>query len=374
MKPLASVVICSYNYDRFLGEAIDSALNQTYPHVEVIVVDDGSTDQSREVIAQYGNRIVPVLQENAGHDTAINSGFQVSRGEVVCFLDSDDALFPTAVECAVDALRDPAIVKVHWPLCIVDEHGCRTDKLLPGNELPHGDLSEVVITQGPQSYLTPPTSGNAWARRFLAQVCPIRPLENRAGTADDQLSMLAPLFGRVAAIESQSVFRAHGHNNYWGRSLDDLATTLRDYEQCCDVLSGVCRSQGITVDPERWKRESWFHRLHDALQEIVDFVPEGHSFILVDGDRWGTGEWVAGRRRIPFLEHEGTYWGRPAADVEAIQEVERLRLAGASFLVIGWPAFWWREYYPHWNNYLCSTFRCAVETERLAVFDLAARV
>ena len=64
--PLASVIINNYNYGRFLRGAIDSALNQTYPHTEVIVVDDGSTDGSPEVIATYKNRIVPVLKTNGG--------------------------------------------------------------------------------------------------------------------------------------------------------------------------------------------------------------------------------------------------------------------------------------------------------------------
>jgi glycosyltransferase involved in cell wall biosynthesis len=63
-KPLVSIIIPNYNYGLFLQDAITTALNQTYPHTEVIVVDDGSTDNSREVIAGYDNRIVPVLNEN----------------------------------------------------------------------------------------------------------------------------------------------------------------------------------------------------------------------------------------------------------------------------------------------------------------------
>ena len=173
-QPLASIVICSYNYGRFLAEAIDSALNQTYPDVEVIVVDDGSTDDSCDVIRRYRDRVVPVLKDNEGHDAAINTGFRLSTGQVVCFLDSDDGLFPTAVESAVKAMRDSDVVKVHWPLCVVDEQGHRTGKLLPGGWLPEGDLRDTVLRQGPHSYPSPPTSGNAWARRFLERVCPIR--------------------------------------------------------------------------------------------------------------------------------------------------------------------------------------------------------
>src|SRR4051794_6220176 len=92
-----SVIINNYNYSAYLREAIDSALDQTYPHVEVVVVDDGSTDDSREIISKYGTKVIPVLQNNGGQGAAFNSGFAASRGEIVCFLDADDGLRRDAV-------------------------------------------------------------------------------------------------------------------------------------------------------------------------------------------------------------------------------------------------------------------------------------
>src|SRR5262249_8062926 len=108
----ASIIINNYNYGRFLNDAINSALAQSYPNVEVIVVDDGSTDNSREIIAGYGDRIVPVLKENRGQPSAFNAGFATSGGDVILFLDSDDALLPTAVERAVGLFQNPGVVKV----------------------------------------------------------------------------------------------------------------------------------------------------------------------------------------------------------------------------------------------------------------------
>ncbi len=82
---LASIIISSYNYAQFLREAIDSALKQTHKNTEVIVVDDGSTDNSTEIIASYEDRIVPVLKKNRGQASALNAGVSVSSGEVIFF-------------------------------------------------------------------------------------------------------------------------------------------------------------------------------------------------------------------------------------------------------------------------------------------------
>ena len=99
--PLVNIIINNYNYGRFLREAIDSALNQTYSNIEVIVVDDGSTDDSREIIAGYGKRIIPVLKKNGGQATAFNEGLKASQGEIICFLDADDWFAPNKVEVII---------------------------------------------------------------------------------------------------------------------------------------------------------------------------------------------------------------------------------------------------------------------------------
>src|SRR5258708_31462520 len=87
--PLVSIVINNYNYARFLSKAIDSALAQTYRNVEVIVVDDGSTHNSVQIIRAYGDRVVPVLKENGDHGSAFNAGFARSQGDPVWFLHAD---------------------------------------------------------------------------------------------------------------------------------------------------------------------------------------------------------------------------------------------------------------------------------------------
>ena len=371
--PLVSIVIDNYNYGGFVAEAIDSALAQTYPDTEVIVVDDGSSDGSREVIAAYGDRVRPLLKENGGQASAFNAGFGLARGEVILFLDADDALLPTAAAEAVDLLRGPGVAKAHWPLWEVDAQGRRSGRLIPGAALPEGDFRAAVIRQGPDSYVFSPTSGNAWTRGFLERVLPMPEREYRIG-ADAYLCELAPLLGNIKrASTPQGHYRVHGKNNYVVMSFDEkIALHLRLYEQFSDALSRHCRQMGIAVDVETWKRHSWFHRLREAAAAIAAIVPPGAPFILVDDDAWGTGEVVAGRRRIPFLERDGQYWGPPADDEVAIAELERLRRLGAGFMVFAWPAFWWLDHYAGLHRYLRERFTCVIEDERLIAFDLQA--
>jgi glycosyltransferase involved in cell wall biosynthesis len=98
---LVSAVIPSYNYGAFVGKAIDSVLNQTHSNIECIVVDDGSTDNTREVVAKYGDRVRYIYQKNAGLPDARNTGVKAARGEFVGFLDSDDEWDPKFVEVAL---------------------------------------------------------------------------------------------------------------------------------------------------------------------------------------------------------------------------------------------------------------------------------
>src|SRR5260370_21703294 len=165
----ASIVRSRYNYGSSLANCIDSALEQTYHHTEVIVVDDGSTDNSRDIIARYGNRVTPLLKENGGQASALNAGFRASRGEVVIFLDSDDLLLPTTVEKVIPLFEDGRAAKAHWPPWSVDPRGTKTGKVMYP-ELPEGDLREAVVARGPHGYGWPPTVGDAWCRAFLGQI------------------------------------------------------------------------------------------------------------------------------------------------------------------------------------------------------------
>jgi glycosyltransferase involved in cell wall biosynthesis len=103
---LVSVIVPTYNYAHFVTEAVDSALAQGYPQHEIIVVDDGSTDDTRAALARYGDRVRYLYQANQGLSAARNTGIRAAEGEYVALLDADDAWHPRKLELQVAYLRD----------------------------------------------------------------------------------------------------------------------------------------------------------------------------------------------------------------------------------------------------------------------------
>jgi len=122
-----SVIIPAYNHARYLAEAIDSVLAQTYAPLEIIVVDDGSTDGTPAVAASYGDRIRYIRQENAGVGAARNNGIAAARGEYLAFLDSDDIWLPEKLEREIALFdADPQLGFVHCGVEKFDESGQTT--------------------------------------------------------------------------------------------------------------------------------------------------------------------------------------------------------------------------------------------------------
>ncbi|MBW8892360.1 MAG: glycosyltransferase family 2 protein [Burkholderiales bacterium] len=198
MAPSVSIVICNYNYAGFLGEAIASALAQTVP-CQVVVVDDGSTDDSRRLLADADPRVEVVLQANGGQLAAYNRGFAACTGDVVIFLDADDALEPQAA-ATVAPLFDEGVAKVHFRLRMVDADGRAIGGCVP-HMLACGDVLAPLVRHG-LLYASAPGSGNAYRRSVLARLFPLPvDLADRVG-ADFFTIYGAAAFGSVASCEA----------------------------------------------------------------------------------------------------------------------------------------------------------------------------
>lgn len=264
--PWVTIIVNNYNYGRYLAAAIDSALAQTYEKTDVVVVDDGSTDQSREIIASYSDRVTPIYQENSGQAAAFNAGLREARGDLIVFLDADDVLLPHIAAQLAQALNDePGLAKIEYRMRVIDRDGTVREELKPPAHLPlrSGNIVRYV-TSIPYDVTWMATSGNAFARRVLDGIFPIPAQSYGRVGADWYLSHLTPLFGPVRFIEDVGAYyRVHGENNYEGTvlRLDSIRNTIRYMH----VTNGYIRTYASTLGLP--------HRIEDTRGPIsVSFV------------------------------------------------------------------------------------------------------
>jgi Glycosyl transferase family 2 len=211
--PLVSILINNYNYGRFLGEAIDSALNQRYPRVEVVVVDDGSTDNSRDIINEYADRIVPVFKQNGGQASAFNAGFATSQGEIICFLDSDDIFAPGKVAHVVQILTGH--LEIGWCWDIERKFDDTTGAHLPNKpaaQTGRWDARHLMASGVPPGVPTA-CSGMSFRRNTLTHILPMP--ENFRVTGDSFVKLAALAVSEGWLEQTELTFqRIHGSNLY----------------------------------------------------------------------------------------------------------------------------------------------------------------
>lgn len=372
----ASVVINNYNYGRYLATAIDSALDQTYEDVEVIVVDDGSTDESRSVIESYRDRVKPRFCSNGGQGAALNAGFAASTGDVVLFLDADDALVHTACQAAAEALDGTSASLVHWPMIEIDEEGRQTGALRPQYPQPRGDLRAHLLQHGPALNVTP-TSGNAWRRSFLAHVMPIPP-EGFRLCADAYLFVLAAADAEIVLLpRPQAMYRVHGKNLYSGQpAVLKWRQDLEIYKRQCALLQEHFRTHGVTKNLE-WGEsdyEKWLHSLIDFRGLIEAKLPRGATVVLVDADELPRNELLPPDRRFrDLVEADGVPMGAPVDSASAVKCLEAARASGAEFLVLAWTAAWYRDVYPGLIDHLDDLYGLLTVSPTASIYDLRTR-
>jgi glycosyltransferase involved in cell wall biosynthesis len=190
VNPLVSILINSHNHENFIREAIDSALAQTYPNIEVIVVDDGSTDKTYEIICSYGSQIKAISKENAGQASAFNVGFFESKGDIICFLDSDDVFHKEKVQQVIDIFNTYS--DISWcfhSLILVHKI---TGKLLGQHREINSKLCDFRqdIKKGRLPFYPPPSSCLCFKRELLNQILPMKQTFLKT-SADSYIRLLA---------------------------------------------------------------------------------------------------------------------------------------------------------------------------------------
>lgn len=225
--PLISIVINNYNYGDFVGQAIESALNQSYGNVEVIVVDDGSKDHSREIISSYGDKITPVFQENGGQAAAFNTGFAHSKGDIICLLDADDLVLQHRAEQVANMFSQHP--KIDWFFHESAPIDCNAinDTTLTALYNQHAkDFSKVGfetidfkanLRNAELPYFAPSTSNLCFSRALLEKCFPLPEVKGFSGLAicDFYLRIVAVWLGiGIKSEDYLGVFRLHENNLY----------------------------------------------------------------------------------------------------------------------------------------------------------------
>jgi glycosyltransferase involved in cell wall biosynthesis len=217
-KPLVSIIIDTYNYGHFIEEAVESVLTQTFPHrdMELIVVDDGSTDDTSKRVKKYKEKIKYVCKENGGQASALNAGVENATGKIIAFLDADDYWHPDKLQYIAEEFEKSTTVDVtsHYMRLVDNDHnivGVFPDSSREG---------KFPFEKQPlQSYLRgifpffPPTSGIAVGADCLRKIMPI-PVDFRIA-ADFYMHLMLPLYAREFALVRRYLgsYRIH-YNNF----------------------------------------------------------------------------------------------------------------------------------------------------------------
>lgn len=244
-----SIIINNFNYARYLSEAIDSALSQDYSGCEVIVVDDGSTDGSRQIIESYGDRVIPVFKANGGQASAFNAGWTKAGGDVILFLDADDRYSTNTISKIVQAWS-PSLAMLVFRLNVIDSGSKPKGEIYPRVNAPlaSGDCRERLAAG--MNPMFPPTTGLAFNRRILEQILPM-PEEEYRICADVYLTIKSALLGSVGALEEPLAdYRIHGENawvapnRFTKESLDRSLKTRKLRVQLIEKGTGARSTRG----------------------------------------------------------------------------------------------------------------------------------
>ena len=212
-----SIIVDSYNHERFVEATIRSALAQTHAPLQVIVVDDGSPDSSQDIIKSFGKAVQSIFQDNQGQVAACRNALKHAEHDIVMFLDSDDLLEPHAASTVAETWSD-GVCKVQFCLQVIDEHGTGTGNVFPkySPDLTPERVRREMMRAG--SYPDSPTSGNAYDRRFLEKTMPLLPRRNGI---DGELNGIAPLYGDVLSLNQPlGSYRVHGDNDFAQQKLE----------------------------------------------------------------------------------------------------------------------------------------------------------
>ena len=240
--PLVSIVIPAYNWARYIREAIDSVLQQSYRNIEFIVLDDGSTDQTREILATYAlGTFYWETHANMGQASTLNKGWQIAKGDILGYLSADDILLPNAVSTSVNVLQaNSDVVLTYCDFNLIDEYSKVIRRVCPARFNYNDMVAKGVCPPGP----------GAFFRRHAFEA---------AGPWDSSLRQMPDydfwlrlgLFGRIQHIpQPLASFRLHNESQTFRKTTESRA------EEPIRIITNFFQRQALPPVIEQAKDEA----------------------------------------------------------------------------------------------------------------------
>lgn len=283
-----SAIISNYNYGRFLRAAVDSVLNQTRSVDEIVIVDDGSTDDSCQVLETLANDrpgVKAVFQTNAGQAAAINSGFKQCSGEIVCMLDADDVWHAQKVERVLQGfVQEPAAVMVMHEYDLIDSSGAVVQPAGSG-AFASGNLARTVAATG-GAWIFGATSSLSLRRSALETILPI-PAERWRLCADGAIAYPAAFLGTVVSLNQVlGGYRIHGSNNHYAAAIagDKVQADVEMTNKYLnDFLMRIGRPERVDLSKNLGYRRDRFYRHGGDAKEVLAIMKLIVTWPLYDG-------------------------------------------------------------------------------------------
>jgi glycosyltransferase involved in cell wall biosynthesis len=294
--PLVTIITPAYNRASFLDETIQSVLTQDYPRIEYIVLDDGSTDHTREVLKRYSGKIYWETHPNMGESRTVNKGFGMAKGDIVCVVNSDDPLLPGAVSAAVALMQEQQDVLAAYPDW--KEIGPKSESIKEVT-LPDYDIRNMLFTfdvaMGPGTFI----------RRKAFDLVGMRDPQLKY-TGDLEFWFRLALHGKLAHIpETLATHRSHPDSasvlDRGAKMANELVFLVKKVYADPNLPSQVHRYRSKVLSFAHCVAASYCgadrsaafrHQLHSAWYDPTSYIRRAASMQFTRGSGWlgATGE------------------------------------------------------------------------------------
>ena len=396
-EPKVNIAIPTFNRSDLLRLSLDSALSQDHPDFRVTILDNASTDDTEAVVRSYSDDRISYLKNetNIGQFRNWNRLLEFNESPYLMILQDDDIIHASFLTESIEALEsNPTAAFSFTDVSEIDASGNVISDQNQSENFPEGPISgfEYLCRIVAGENLVIHVSSVLMRASALKSVGPFDTPHSRTSIDFNLYFRLAARFDLLFIGENLAQIRRH-EGAYHRHAEADTRPLAMLGERMDAAASLLISSRANDAGFRRWLAE---RLLHLSLQrsemtsqllpdlnltedekrtisgeEILNLVPRDNSVVVVDDGHFGP-DIVADRRVLPFLEHDGMYWGPPADDELAVRELERMRSEGAGYVIFLWPAFWWYDYYHGLRDHLCTKYGCVLSNSRMIAFDLGA--